>query len=263
MVLYRGSMDDCADPLLGIEHHNIIYAVEVWRSSYVMEVWKGYNVVEAWTIVLIHCLVSITIMTPRTRHEIFLHRGSVERVLSCGSMDDCANTFLGIEHHNDIDAVEAWRSSYNEEVLNRSYIVEAWTIVLIHCLVSITVMTPRAGEEKFLDRGSLERVLQCGSMDDCADPLLGIKHHNDTYVVIAWSHSYTVEVWKWSNIEDACTIVLIHFLVSITIMTPRTREEKFLHHGCVEKVIYRGGMGDCSDPLLGIKHNNDIYAIGV
>nr|POE76419.1 hypothetical protein CFP56_19866 [Quercus suber] len=111
MVLYRGSMDDCADPLLGIKHHNIIYAMEVWRSSYVMEVWKGYNVMEAWTIVLIHCLVSITIMAPRPRHEMFLRRGSVERVVYCGRMDDCADPLLDIKHHNDSYAVEVGKNS--------------------------------------------------------------------------------------------------------------------------------------------------------
>ena len=46
-----------------------------------------------------------------TRDEKFLHRGSAERVLHLGSMDDCANPLLGIEHHNDSDSVEAWRSS--------------------------------------------------------------------------------------------------------------------------------------------------------
>ena len=41
-------------------------------------------------------------------------------------------------------------------------------------------MTPKTREEKFLHCGSVERVLYCGSMDDYADPLLGIKHHNDS-----------------------------------------------------------------------------------
>ena len=58
-------------------------------------------------------------------------------------------------------------------------------------------MTPRT-REKFLHRGSVERVLYHESMEDCADPLLGIKHHNDSYAVEAWRSSYTVKVWKGS-----------------------------------------------------------------
>ena len=46
-------------------------------------------------------------------------------------------------------------------------------------------MTPRTREEKFLHCGSVEKVLYCGSMDDCADPVLGIEHHNNSYVVEA------------------------------------------------------------------------------
>ena len=33
--------------------------------------------------------------------------------------------------------------------------------------------------------------------------------------------------------------------------------EKFLHCGCVERVLYRGSMDDYADPLLGIKYPND------
>ena len=65
--------------------------------------------------------------------EKFLHRGSAERVLYRGSMDDCADSLLGIEHYNDSCALEAWRSSYIVEVWKGSYTVEAWTITLIHC----------------------------------------------------------------------------------------------------------------------------------
>ena len=64
MVLCHGRMDDCADLLLGIEHHNDSYAVVVWGSSYIVEVQKGSYNVEAWTIVLIHCWVLSTIMIP-------------------------------------------------------------------------------------------------------------------------------------------------------------------------------------------------------
>ena len=41
-------------------------------------------------------------------------------------------------------------------------------------------MIPRKRKEKFLHCGSVERVLRLGSIEDCANPLLGIKHHNDS-----------------------------------------------------------------------------------
>ena len=50
--------------------------------------------------------------------------------------------------------------------------------------------------EKFLHHGNVERVLYCGSVEDCADLLLGIKHYNDSYAVVVWRSSYTMEVWK-------------------------------------------------------------------
>ena len=46
-------------------------------------------------------------MIPGTRDKKFLHRGNAEMVLHRGSMDDCANLLLGIEHHNDSYVVEA------------------------------------------------------------------------------------------------------------------------------------------------------------
>ena len=61
----------------------------------------------------------------------FLHRGTVKRFLFFGSMDDFVNPLLGIDHHNDYNAVEAWRSSYTVEMWRGSYVVKAWTIVLI------------------------------------------------------------------------------------------------------------------------------------
>ena len=87
--------------------------------------------------------------------------------------------------------MEVWRSSY---------IVEVWKIVLIRCWVSSTIMTPRTREEKFLHHGSVEKILYRGSIEDCADLLLGIKHHNDSYIMVVWRSSYTVEVWKRSFI---------------------------------------------------------------
>jgi len=41
-------------------------------------------------------------------------------------------------------------------------------------------MIPRTREVKFLHRGSVERVLHHGSIEDCVDPLLSIKHQNDS-----------------------------------------------------------------------------------
>ena len=41
-------------------------------------------------------------------------------------------------------------------------------------------MIPKTRDEKFLHRGSVERVLRSGSVEDCADPLLCVKHHNDS-----------------------------------------------------------------------------------
>ena len=80
------------------------YAMEAWRSSYTVEVWTGSYTMEA--------------------------------------MDDCVDSLLGIKHHNDSYAVEVWRSSYNVEVQKGSYTVEEWTIVLICCWVSSTIMIP-------------------------------------------------------------------------------------------------------------------------
>ena len=47
-------------------------------------------------------------------------------------------------------------------------------------------MIPGTRDEKFLNRGSAERFLYHRCMDDCADPLLGIEHHNDSYAVEVW-----------------------------------------------------------------------------
>jgi len=40
--------------------------------------------------------------------------------------------------------------------------------------------------EKFLHCGSVESILYRGSIEDCANSLLGIKYHNDSYTVEAW-----------------------------------------------------------------------------
>ena len=77
--------------------------------------------------------------------------------------------------------------------------------------------------EKFLYCGDVERALYLGSMDGCADLLLGIKHHN-------------------------------RFLC-------RDSLEKFLHRGYMEKVLHRGSIEDCADSLLGIKYHNDSYTV--
>ena len=137
----------------------------------------------------------------------FLHRGSVERVLHCGSMDNYAYSLLGIEHHNDSYVVEMWGSSYTVEMRKGSYTVEAWTIVLIRCWVSSTIMFHMSWKRgEFLHHGSVGRVLHLGSMDNYTDPLLGIEHRNDSYAMEAWGSSYIVEVWKGS-----CIILEIAF----------------------------------------------------
>ena len=65
------------------------------------------------------------------------------------------------------------------EVWKGSDTIEAKKIVLIHRWVSRTTMIPRKWE-KYLHRGNVERVQHCGSKEDCADPLLGIKDDNDS-----------------------------------------------------------------------------------
>ena len=131
-VLHHGSIEDCAYPLLVVEHHNDSFALKAWRSSYTVEVWRGSYAVEAWTIVLIHFWVSSTTRIPRRGSvEKFLQSGSVDSVQYRGSKDDHIDSLLGIGHHNDSYAVEAWRSSYTMVVLRGSSTVEAGTIMLI------------------------------------------------------------------------------------------------------------------------------------
>ena len=60
-------------------------------------------------------------------------------------------------------------------------------ILLIRCYVLSTIMIPTPGSVgKFQHRGSVERVLHCGSVEDCAYTLLGIEHHNDSYAMEVW-----------------------------------------------------------------------------
>ena len=87
--------------------------------------------------------------------EKFLHRVSMQRVLHRGSIEDCADPLLGINHRNDSYAVVAWRTSYTMEAKN---------IVLIRCWVSSTVI--------------------------------------DSYAVVTGRSSYTVEVWKGPNVVE-------------------------------------------------------------
>ena len=65
-------------------------------------------------------------------------------------------------------------------------------------------MTPRTRKEKVLHRGSVERVIHCGSIDDCADLLFGIEHHNK-HLEQERRSSNTVEVWKWSYAMEVPT----------------------------------------------------------
>ena len=41
-------------------------------------------------------------------------------------------------------------------------------------------MIPMTRKEKFLHRGSAERVLHYRSIEYCVDPLLGFKNHNES-----------------------------------------------------------------------------------
>ena len=104
----------------------------------------------------------------------FLHRGSVERVLHHVSIENFAYPLWSIEHYN------------------KSYAMEVRTIMLIRYWVLSTIMIVRKRYEKCLHHGSAENVLYQGSMDDFANPLLCIEHHNDSYtgkhgeVPISW-----------------------------------------------------------------------------
>ena len=158
-VLHCGVVEDYAYLLLCFVHQIDSYFVKNWRSSYIVDVWKGSYTLEAWTIMLIHCWVSSTLMIPGRRDKKFLHRGTAKRFLFFESMDDYANSLLGIDHHNNYNAVEAWRSSYTVEMWRRSYVVEAWMIVLICFWISTTIMITGTRDEKFLHYGSVERVL--------------------------------------------------------------------------------------------------------
>ena len=60
--------------------------------------------------------------------------------------------------------------------------MKAWTIVLICCWLSSTII--------------------------------------DSYAMVVWRSSYTVEMWKGSYIMEAWKIVLICYWVSSTIMIP-------------------------------------------
>ena len=42
-------------------------------------------------------------------------------------------------------------------------------------------------------------------------------------------------------------------------MILRTRDEKCLHHGSAESVLYHGSMDDFANPLLCIEYHNDSY----
>ena len=103
-------------------------------------------------------------------------------------------------------------------------------------------MIPTPGSVgKFLHRGSVERVLHHGGIENCAYPLLSIEHYNESYAM------------------EARTIMLIRYWVSSTIMILRTRDEKCLHNGSAESVLYNGSMDDFVNSLLCIKHHNDSY----
>ena len=120
-----------------------------------MDVWKGSYVMEAKKIV---DQVSTNIMISRIREQKFLYRGSVERVLCHGSIEDCADPLLCINHHNDsqdkrgeVPTLKVWKVSYD---------VEEKTIVLILCWISSTITIPRTREEKSRPK-SVEHEFRC------------------------------------------------------------------------------------------------------
>ena len=127
----------------------------------------------------------------------------MEYVPHRGSIEDVACTLLGIVHHNDSYIMKRWRSSYAMAEWKGSDSMEAWTIIMIRCWVLSTIMILGNRDEKFLHRGSAERVLYRRSMDDCANPLFDIEHHKDPYAMKAWRSSYTMEVWNESYTVEA------------------------------------------------------------
>ena len=52
------------------------------------------------------------------------------------------------------------------EVLKGSYAVEAHKIILLRCWVSSTIMIPKTREDKFQQRGSVDRVLHHESIEE-------------------------------------------------------------------------------------------------
>ena len=96
-------------------------------------------------------------------------------------------------------------------------------------------------------------------MDDYIDPLLGTKHHNDSYTMEAWRSSYTMDEWRGFSIVEARTIMLVLYWVSSITMILGIRDEKFLQQGKAENVQYHVSRDDCADPLLGIEHHNESY----
>ena len=63
----------------------------------------------------------------------------------------------------------------------------------------------------------MDKALCSGSVNDCGDPLLGIKCHNDS---------------KYKSGEVP-------------------------NRGSVGRVLCHGSIGDCANPLFGIKYHND------
>ena len=64
-------------------------------------------------------------------------------------------------------------------------------------------MIPRIGVEKLLHLRRVEWALRCGSIKDCVDPLLGIKHHNDFWKLPLSGLAYD---FRKSSFERAANI---------------------------------------------------------
>lgn len=66
-------------------------------------------------------------------------------------------------------------------------------------------MITRTREGKFLHRESVERVLHHGSIEDYADPLMCMKHHNDSWNKrgkdpTPWKYGKGPTLWKHNRL---------------------------------------------------------------
>ena len=65
-------------------------------------------------------------------------------------------------------------------------------------------MIPRIRVEKLLHRRRVDWALRCGSIKDCVDPLLGIKHHNDFWKLPLRGLAYDFRKSSFERAADIC-----------------------------------------------------------